>query len=464
MRRLTGTDSLFLSLETGAIAMHVGGLLLLDTTDAPDFSFERVRDLHARRIPRVPKLTWRLREVPLGLDRPSWTQAGELDIDRHLERVAVPAPGGPREIGGLIGSLMEQRLDRAHPLWKTWYLDGLPDGSAALFLVMHHCLMDGTSGASMAATLFDTEPDADPGPPAPYVAPGGRDPSGPEHLSRSLLHMAANPWKVPGLVAAGARRVAQIVPDVVGNGLPSVLRSPAPRASFNQAIGRHRRVAYTSLPLADFRTARQALGATVNDLIVAVCAGALERYLERIGEELPDKPFVVAVPVSMRVEGDDGELTNRVAAFPISVPTRTTDPLDRLHAITRGTERGKQLTARFAASRLPSVGDVASPFVLGAAMWAFTPLIPRVPVVVNTMVSTIRRPPVPLYVAGARLTAMYPTNMLAGNMGLDFTTISSGTQVDVGVTVDPELVPDPWLVADALPEALEELVRAATAV
>ena len=148
-------------------------------------------------------------------------------------------------------------------------------------------------------------------------------------------------------------------------------------------------------------------------------------------------------------------------AFPVRVPSHTTDPVTRVQVISEGTERGKQLSARFAASRLPSVAEIAPPFALGALARAFAPLIPQVPVIANTMVSTVRGAPFPLYLAGAHITGMYPTNMLMGNMGLDFTTISSDTQIDIGITVDPELVPDPWLVADTLRDALESLMRAA---
>lgn len=461
MRRLPATDSLFLSLESGAFAMQVGALILLDTSEAPEFSFERVRDGYRRRIARVQKFTWRLREVPFGLDRPSWTDDADFDVDRHLSRVTVPAPGGPREVAEVVGELFEQRLERDRPLWRAWYLDGLPEGTAALFSVNHHCLMDGTSGASIASILFDTEPDEDPGPAEPIVGPGGREPSGAEHLLRSVGNLAVLPTRAPGFLAAVARRVTQVLPDVTRNGVPAALRAPAPRTSFNEAIGDRRRIAFVTLPLEQAKAVRRATGATVNDVIVAVCTGAIERYLETVGEGLPDRPFTVFVPVSMRSASDDGELTNRVAAFPISVAHGITDPVERLRAISRETEREKQLTGRFAGNRLPSVAELVPPFALGTFARAFAPFIPRVPVIGNTMVSTIRGAPFPLYLAGARIVGMFPTNMLMGNMGLDFTTISSEDRIDVGVTVDPDLVPDPWLVADALPQALEELVRAA---
>jgi diacylglycerol O-acyltransferase len=461
MRRLAATDSLFLSFETSAIAMHVGALVLLDTRHSPAFSFDRVREKFEEHITRVPKLMWTLKQVPLSIDRPSWTDTADFDIDRHLQRVTVPLPGGPREIAEVVGRLFQQRLDRSRPLWRAWYLDGLPEGTGALYITNHHCLMDGTSNASIASVLFDLEPSPKPEPPQPFEGPGGRDPSDLEHLLRSVLNMFATPAKVPGFVGACARRVTELVPDLIAHGVPSLLKSPPPRTSFNHAISARRLVAFVSLPLDDFRFVRKRLDVTVNDLIVAVCSNALERYLQQIGEGVPERPFVVAVPVSMRPPDDDGALTNRVAAFPIPVATHATDPAAKVQAISWETERAKQLSARVMARRMPSVAEVAPPFVFGTAMRALATLFPVIPVIMNTMVSTIRGAPFPLYLAGARITGIYPTNVLAANMGLDFTTISSESRIDVGITVDPVLVPDPWIIADALPEALEELVCAA---
>jgi diacylglycerol O-acyltransferase / wax synthase len=133
MKRLSATDSSLLSMETSVSPMQVGGLVTLDTTAAPDFGFERVRELYAGRIPRVPKLTWKLKQVPFRLDRPLWVDGGDLDIDQHLERIVVPSPGGPREVAAVVGDVFSRPLDRRVPLWRMWYLDGLPDGAAALF-------------------------------------------------------------------------------------------------------------------------------------------------------------------------------------------------------------------------------------------------------------------------------------------------------------------------------------------
>ena len=158
MKRLSGTDALFLSTETPAWHQHVGGLTIVDPAESDRFSFEEVRRTLLERIPRVPKFRWKLKEVPLHLDRAVWIEDKDFDIDKHLRRIAVPPPGGRREVGDLLGMLMGYQLDRRRPLWEMWYVDGVAGGQVALITKFHHCLMDGASGAGLAEQLFDLEP------------------------------------------------------------------------------------------------------------------------------------------------------------------------------------------------------------------------------------------------------------------------------------------------------------------
>ncbi len=195
MQRLSGTDALLLSMETPSWHGHVGGLVILDPTDAPAFGgFEGVRDLLARSLDRVPKYRMKLKEVPLHLDRPVWADDPHFDIGRHVRRIAVPPPGGAREMGELFGYLMSHQLDRRIPLWETWYVDGVAGGQVGIIAKYHHCLMDGVSGASLADQILDLEPN----PPAraePDVVwnPAVHGPSDLELFARSLLVTACAP-------------------------------------------------------------------------------------------------------------------------------------------------------------------------------------------------------------------------------------------------------------------------------
>ena len=162
MKRLSGTDALFLSTETPAWHQHVGGITILDPSESERFGFEELKKTTLERLPAVPKFTWKLKEVPLHLDRAVWVEDKDFDIDRHVRRIAVPSPGGRREVGELVGMLMSYQLDRRRPLWEMWYVEGLAGGQVAMIMKYHHCLMDGVSGAGLAEQLLDLEPDPAP--------------------------------------------------------------------------------------------------------------------------------------------------------------------------------------------------------------------------------------------------------------------------------------------------------------
>lgn len=160
MRRLSGTDALFLSMETPAWHQHIGALLVLDPTDVPGWGLDRAHELLAARVGSVPKLRWKLKEVPFGLDRPVWVDDGHFDLARHVHRVGVPRPGGRRELGELFGQIMSRQLDRNLPLWECWFIDGLEHDQVATVLKFHHAVLDGAAGAALATVLLDTDPGA----------------------------------------------------------------------------------------------------------------------------------------------------------------------------------------------------------------------------------------------------------------------------------------------------------------
>jgi diacylglycerol O-acyltransferase len=460
MQRLSGTDALFLSMETPAWHQHVGGLVILDPTDAPDFSFEAVRANIAAKLPNVPKYMWKLKEVPLHLDRPVWVEDREFDIDRHVRRIAVPPPGGGRELGDLVGQLMSHQLDRRIPLWEMWFVDGVIGGKVALIAKYHHSLMDGLTGAGLAEQLFDLE--AHPAPkdePAP-IPIHVRQPSDIELLLRSVIPTVSSPLRASRYAINGAQRVATILRKTGSFSTPG----QGPMTSFNGVVGPRRRLAFASIATEDVRKLKDATGTKFNDICLAVAGGAVRNYLLERGE-LPKDPLVAAVPVSTAVADETGG-ANEVANMWVKLGTDIDDPLERLAAIFKSSGSAKEMTKAIRARTIQSVGEVAPPLLLNVAsrfLWASNlgGIGGRMPAAGgNLLISNVPGPPFDLYTCGARVAGIYSASVLAVNLGLNITLMSYGDRVDFGITVDPDLIQDPWLIANAIPAALAELMKA----
>ncbi len=461
MHRLSGTDALFLSMETPAWHQHVGGVVILDPSEAPEFGFEAVRANIAAKLPRVPKYMWKLKEVPLHLDRPVWVEDREFDIDRHVRRIAVPPPGGGRELGDLIGQLMSYQLDRRIPLWEMWFVDGIRGGKVALIAKYHHSLMDGISGAGLAEQLFDIEPNPAPSPEPDPSMERVRRPSDLELLLRAVVPTVSTPLRAGRYALSASQRLVTVLRKTGSFSAPG----QGPLTSFNQLVGPRRRVAFASIATEDVRTLKHATDTKFNDICLAVASGALRSYLERRGE-LPSDPLVAAVPVSTQVQ-NDGAGANEVANMWVKLGTHIADPVERLRAIYESSHSAKEMTKAIRARAIQSVGEVAPPLMLNVAsrfMWAtnLAGIGGRMPAAGgNLVISNVPGPPFDLYTCGARVAGIYSASVLAMNLGVNITLMSYGRRIDFGITVDPDLIQDPWEIAEGIPNALAELLAAA---
>jgi WS/DGAT/MGAT family acyltransferase len=460
MKRLTGTDALFLSLETPSWHQHVGGLTILDPGDRP-VTFEDVVDAIDARIGGAPKFRWKLKEMPLGLDRPVWVDDADFDIRRHVRRVGVPAPGGFKETAEVAGMILEPQLDRSRPLWEMWFLEGLAHGRVALLLKYHHCLLDGMAGASLATILMDLEPDAE-GPlvdfPPPDEQSAGPEPSTAEALVRVASEMAQRPFRAARYAVRGSQKLLA--------GASAFRRGDrhgglfGPDTPFNDSIGPRRALSFSSVSLDDVKELRVHHDVKVNDVVLALVGGALRQYLIDL-DALPDESLVTGVPVSVRAEGDATH-DNQISNMFVALGTDIVDPVERLRAIHTTSQAAKAMHQAMGARDIQSLGEVASPLILSTALRTVyaTKLMARLPAKVNTIVSNVPGPPVPLYVCGARVTGIFPCSVILDGMGINTTVISYRDRIDFGFHVDPDLVPDPWAVAERIPEALAELKAA----
>ena len=462
MHRLSGTDALFLAGETPAWHQHIAGLSIIDPTDVPDFSYDTVVRSIGARLPLIPKLTWKLREVPLGLHRAVWIADPDFDVRRHVRRIGVPAPGGPRETAQTVGQILSTQLDRRYPLWEIWYLEGLVNGRVGFLMKYHHCLLDGVAGSGMAALLFDFEP-APPSRPIPALPAPESEPSDAWFVLQSVAASATVPCH---LARYGVRLVRRGI-DAIGYAVsprpkPDVSAMlQAPRTSFNRSIGPRRSMAFTTVALRDVKALRDHYDVKINDIVLALCSGALCLYLDDRGE-LPTRTLTAGVPVSTRTEGDPS-LDNQLSYMVVPLATDIADPTDRLRAIHRHTRAAKEMTSALREHPIGSIGETAPPWVLAATMrLAYeSHLLSYVPGMMNTIVSNVPGPTSPLYLAGARLTGIFSASVILEGMGVNFTVFSLGGRVDFGIHVDPDLVSAPWDLAAGVSDALTELLAAA---
>lgn len=469
MQRLNGMDAGFIYGETASWHMHAGTLVVLDPSTAPQgFDVSRLRSLMEARAGLLGPFLRRLVKVPFGLDRPAWVDEPHIDLRRHIHRVGVPAPGGPRELGALVGDLFAYKLEQDRPLWEMWFIEGREDGRVNLLVKVHHSLVDGVRGAQLYELLFDLTPDA------PFARPdmpelrGERVPPSWEMALRALPRLATSPLRATRTARYLGTSAARMVRF---HGTPqwpaATFPFRAPRTSLNRAITPHRQFAFCSVPLAGVKTIKRAFSVTVNDVVLGICAGALRRYLTDRGE-LPAKPLVAQIPVAVHVR-DGGEPSgprwgNAVAVMGASLATELDDPAERLQAIHASTDSAKLMHEALGDDLILDLAEVAPPGILAAGVRAYNQLrlSERHPPIFNLIISNVRGPSIPLYVAGARLVANYPIGPLLDGGGLNITVISYLDRVDFGFVVCPEIVEEPWLLVDATTAAFAELKKAAT--
>ena len=458
MQQLTPMDAIFLSMETPETPGHIGGLAILDPSHLPDgqLEYESFVDFVKERLSLVPRFSWRLQEVPLGLDAPYWVEVEDLDYRKQIRRIGVPAPGGHEELSELAGYLFAPGLDRSKPLWDMFFIEGLQGGRVALLWRVHHCLMDGVSGAGLVEMLFDL--DSTPAS-APLVQVDDSAKAGGEV---GPLAMAGNAmWNSLGRPGAMLEHLGSAAKHAI-DGLrePTGESATVPSVSFNGSLGTQRSVAWSRIPLDRVKAMKQRLGVTVNDVVLEITGDAVRRYLEKRGE-LPEESLAAVVPVSLREKGDKS-IGNNISEINIYWGTDVADPIERLFAIHEAATKAKHAAKAGGPNLIAAMAESLAPGAMSLFARFAAATAESLPLPGNAVVSNVPMSPVPLYIAGAKIEGMVPMSLLAPTQGFNITVISYAGEMHFGVIADPDLVDSVWELADALPKALLDLEEQAS--
>lgn len=464
MDKLKLLDASFLYAETPNTPMHVAAVQLFELPAGREEGFfESLRSYIEARVHLIPFMTRRLKPTPLGIDHPVWVPDEHFDIQYHVQRTRVPAPGTQHQLEQTVARLHETPLDRSRPLWQYWLIEGLESGHVAWYTKYHHACIDGMAGQAIIDILFSDTPD-EPPIPAPVAAADNSPPGMLSMLWDATRNAGSQPLRtvrsLPGL-ARTAWSLGRRALDREGGGL-GALGQRAPKTPFNVAVGPYRSFAYGSLSLAAVKAVGKLHDCKANDVFMAVCAGALRRYLSERGE-LPEKPLIGSAPVSMRQPGDTS-MSNQVTMLLTSLATEVADPIERLCSIRESARVGKAVVADLAAAgQLDNLSMPGLPAAFRGVM-AFADrfrLGDFIPMPFNVVISNVAGPRRPVYLNGARMLTHYPVSIAAHGTALNMTLQSYQDRMDFAITACLDAVPDAGLLRDAMAEAWEELQLAA---
>src|SRR6201994_4599173 len=457
--RLTSIDASFLHQEGDASHMHIGGVLLFE---GPGSAFEDFLEHVRDRLPLVPRYRQKLATPPLETGRPLWVDDPDFNLEYHVRHTALPAPGTEDQLFLLASRIASQQLDRSKPLWENWLVEGLQDGRFAVISKAHHALVDGIAGVDLASVLFDVE----------------REPRAPEGAELEPWRPEPEPSPID-LVLAGARGMVRTTSGLVVRSLAAATRpttslnlardvleglgelvwaglNPAPETPLNVKIGPHRRYSIVRQQLSDYKEVKDALGGTVNDVVLSVVSGALAQWLHSRGVRTEGLEMRALVPVSVRTKDQRGTLGNRLTVMRGPLPVYIDDPVARLRFIRRAMDGLKESKQAVGAATLAAVNNLAPPTILAqASRLNFSTRL------FNLIVTNIPGPQMPLYVLGRELVDLFPVAFLPEDHALAIAIMSYNGGLDYGLLGDFDAMPDIDVVAEGVDEGLQGVLQGA---
>ena len=467
MQQLTGLDASFLYLETANSPMHIGGLAIYDPSTAPGgkVSFKQIIANTAARARRVPVLTNTLVEVPLSLDHPYWRSDADFDPEFHIRHIALPKPGDWRQLCIQVSRLHARPLDRAHPLWEMYIIEGLdniegyPPGCFAVLTKMHHAAIDGASGVEIAAATHDLNAVVEEN---DQHVPVKREnvPSNLELIWRAQINSIKTPFRFISVARNTIPGFAKFAAGLAKGDLNRVTNIP--RTRFNTNVSPHRVFTAVQFELDHVKAIKSSIeGVTVNDVAIAICGGALRKYLSA-KKELPARSLAAMAPINIRTKDKLGSAGNQVSQMTVRVCSDVEDPIERLLAVHHGTQQAKELTNAIGAKSMTDYAQfIPSTLSASAARIASRiGLANRGTPVYNCVITNVPGPQVPLYFTGAKMLSSFGMGPPIDGTGL-FQAIGSycGT-FNIAVCACREMMPDPEFYAQCLQESFDELYAA----
>lgn len=450
MKHLSGLDATFLHLETPEMPMHVGSLNVLDLPKGykGDF-YEDAKQFMASRIHLADVFTRKLALMPFDMTNPVWVADEDIDLDYHVRHITLPRPGTNRQLQQYVARLHSTLLDRSRPMWEFFIIDGLKSGQVALYTKVHHAGIDGQAGVALGKAIFDLEPTGRlVKPPRARPRSSGYQLGMAELATAALRNTAQQYVKLFKMAPAIARALGGLAkPDEKAAEkdaatAPKKFNLFAPRTSLNVSITNQRTFAGRTISLAETKHIAKHFGVSLNDVVMATVAGALRHYLAD-NNELPAKPLVAGVPVSLREAGDD-TANNQASMILVSLATDITDPVQRLKAINASSTSSKSTMNRFKAVILDDFPTFAAPWLVSgiASMVGRSGLVNLLPPAANVAISNVAGAPFPMYFAGALVTSYYPVSIASHGTALNVTVQSYNGRMDYGLIACRRAVPD----------------------
>jgi len=468
LRQLSSQDASFLYQDSPATPMHVGSVAILDPTKSPYGypTLETVMQFYRERLHLMPTARRRLVNVPFGLDHPYWIEDEHFDLEYHIREVGLPEPHDWRQFYTLAARILSRPLDMTRPPWETYIIHGLdrlenvPSGCIGLLSKMHHCAIDGQSGMAMAMAIADLTPEGTPVNPPKEEWKPDQAPSDLELMMRTYSNNLLRPIQIAELASQSAQMQRRLS-ETFGQRVPPQPR-PIPKTRFNGPVSSHRVIGFKRFLLDEVRAMKNTVAdATVNDVVLAICGGALRRYLDA-KRELPDDPLVAMAPISTRKDKSDYSMGNQVSAMFVAIGTHIADPKERLQSVRDLTRSAKEMTNANGADLMTRYGDFypAATQNLAARLTAEYARGSGVAPPFNCSITNVPGPQVPLYTMGCETVTTVGYGPIVHNMGLIIPVTSYYGELAISFTSCRDMIPDPDFFMECIQNAFDDMKRA----